>query len=186
MWIPARPRRSRSCLDPGPQVLPDLTVTAKAAKPVEFAWTTKYDDFFRRRNYGFPGGTFISADDIKRRSALHTVELLEQYVPGARVYVHYVGAGGTEIKFPRCGDGYVAVWLDGRKVNWQPEHQQASQVSVLSLSKGATGPVTQRSRQRGTQLADVLDDISPSQIQFMEVYRGIGSIPGEFSGALGR
>ncbi len=40
-------------------------------------------------------------------------------------------------------------------------------------------------RQRATELADVLDDISPTQIQFMEVYRGIGSIPGEFSGGCG-
>ena len=40
-------------------------------------------------------------------------------------------------------------------------------------------------RERLTELADALDLIPPSEIQFMEVYRGIGSIPGEFSGGCG-
>jgi hypothetical protein len=168
-------------LDPGPQILPDITVTAKEAKPIEFAWTTKYDDFFRRRNLGLPGGTFVTESDIRRRPASHTAELIEHYVPGARVYVHFLGAGGTEIKFPRC-DGYVAVWIDGRKVNWQPVYQEAV---PISLSAGVANKGSQAARKRETELADVLNEISPMQIQFMEVYRGIGSIPGEFSGGCG-
>ncbi len=71
---PGASQKIEIMLDPGPQILPEITVTAKEAKPVEFAWTTKYDDFFRRRN---------------------------------------LGQGGTEIRFPRCNDGCVAVWIDG-------------------------------------------------------------------------
>jgi len=169
-------------LDPGPQILPEITVTAKEAKPVEFAWTTKYDDFFRRHTLGLPGGTFVSGDDIKRRPAIHTAELIEQYVPGARLIEHFLGVGGTEIKFPRCDGGHVGVWIDGRKVNWQPEYQRAVATSLLP---GKDSEEKERARKRATELADVLNDINPSQIQFMEVYRGIGSIPGEFSGGCG-
>jgi hypothetical protein len=176
-------------LNPGPQILPEITVTAKEAKPIEFAWTTKYDDFFRRRWLGLPGGTFISAEDIQRRGAIHTAELLEQYVPGARLILHFLGPGGTEIKFPRCSraSGYVAVWLDGRRMNWQSQYQQAPQ-HFLALPPGFSMDSTEqmkKARERDAELADVLDLIKPSEIQFMEVYRGIGSIPGEFSGGCG-
>jgi len=179
---PGAASRIEVMLDPGPQMLPDVDVSAKEAKPVEFAWTTKYDDFFRRRNLGMPGGTFISAEDLRRRPAIHTAELIEQYVPGARVIVHSLGPGGTEIKFPRCSGGYVSVWIDGRKINWASANEQAAMIAAPRL---AASRAPQGSSTKPTELADVLDDISPTQIQFMEVYRGIGSIPGEFSGGCG-
>ena len=170
-------------LDPGPQLLPEVTVTAKSAKPLEFAWTTKYDDYFRRSSLGFPGGTFISAEKVKRRGASHTYELLEQYVPGARVNVHFPGWGGTEVVFPRCNRafGYVEVWVDGKRVSRGSHYQEAPLIFDKSAGRGkvSTGGV------EATELADALDQVHPSEIQFMEVYRGIGSIPGEFSGGCG-
>jgi hypothetical protein len=172
-------RESDIMLDPGPQLLPEITVKAKEVKPIEFSWTTKYDDFFRRRALGFPGGTFISADDIKRRSAIHTYELIEQYVPGARLLIHCLGPECAELKFPRCSRavGYVEVWVDGKKMPRPSGYNKAVPVSLLSGGPPARGTVT--------ELADALDQIAPSEIQFMEVYRGIGSIPGEFSGGCG-
>ncbi|MGQ0702014.1 MAG: carboxypeptidase-like regulatory domain-containing protein [Gemmatimonadales bacterium] len=174
-------------LDPGPQVLPEIVVTAKEAKPVEFAWTTKYDDFFRRKGLGLPGGTFITADEIHRRPAMHTAELLEHYVPGARVIMHFPGDGGTEIVFPRCSraTGFVGVWVDGRKFHVGPEYQQAPDIRPRLPGQRPSQAEVEKARRMATQLADILDLIPVSQIQFMEVYRGIGSIPGVFSGGCG-
>jgi hypothetical protein len=171
-------------LEPGAYFLPEIEVTAKAGKPLEFAWTTKYDDFFRRRNYGLPGGTFVTAEDIRRQPAMHTSELLEHHVPNLRVVNHFLGPGGTEIKFPRCSD-HVGVWVDGRKINWQSKHQQTPGVSLTALSQGQSGAEKEKAREKATELADVLEEVNPSEIQFMEVYRGIGSMPGEFSGGCG-
>lgn len=168
-------------LEPGAYFLPEIEVSAKAGKPLEFAWTSKYDDFFRRRNYGLPGGTFVTAEDIRRQPAMHTSELLEHHVPNLRVVNHFLGPGGTEIKFPRCKD-HVGVWVDGRKINWQIKYQQTPGVSLTAMERGQSkkgGPTP------GTELADVLEQVNPSEIQFMEVYRGIGSMPGEFSGGCG-
>lgn len=39
-------------LETGPYELPELEVTAKPLKPIEYAYTHKYDDFFRRRLVG--------------------------------------------------------------------------------------------------------------------------------------
>lgn len=181
---PGETRTAEIMLDPGPQLLPELTVEAKEAKPLEFGWTTKYDDFFRRRRLGMPGGTFISADDIKRRTAIHTYELLEQYVPGARVLVHCLGEECTEIQFPRCSRsvGYVEVWVDGKRMARRRGHQEAPQVTSRFLAGSGDAA---KERARAAELADALEHISPSEIQFMEVYRGIGSIPAEYSGGCG-
>jgi carboxypeptidase family protein len=170
-------------LEPGAYFLPEIEVSAKAGKPLEFAWTTKYDDFFRRRNYGLPGGTFVSAEDIRRQPAMHTAELLEHHVPNLRVVNHFLGPGGTEIKFPRCSD-HVGVWVDGRKLNWQSKYQQTPGVSLTAMSQRSPGG-DQKAREKAAELADVLEQVNPSEIQFMEVYRGIGSMPGEFGGGCG-
>jgi hypothetical protein len=182
---PGTTPRTEIELEPGPYFLPEIEVSAKAGKPLEFAWTTKYDDFFRRRNYGLPGGTFITAEDIRRQPAMHTSELLEHHVPTLRVLTHSVGPGGTEIKFPRCSKGHVGVWVDGRKINWQSKHQQTPGNSLEALSRPASSAEVEAAREKATELADVLELVNPSEIEFMEVYRGIGSMPGEFSGGCG-
>jgi len=173
-------------LDPGPQLLPDLTVSAKEAKPVEFSWTTKYDDFFRRRALGLPGGTFVGAEDIRRRPAMHTAELLEQYVPGLRAVQHFPGEGGTEIVFPRCSraTGYVGVWVDGKRFHPGGGYMQVADAGPR-FDKQAKQAAIQKAREVSAQLADLLNLIPPSEIQFVEVYRGIGSIPAEFAGGCG-
>jgi hypothetical protein len=58
---------------PGAFELPKIQVNAHNAKPAQYASTTKYDDFFRRRRQGL--GEFITREDIDRRSPLHTPEI---------------------------------------------------------------------------------------------------------------
>jgi hypothetical protein len=72
----------------------------------------------------------------------------------------------------------VGVWLDGRRLNWQSKYQKAVGANAVANSQETE---RRRARIAQTQLADLLADIPLSQIQFIEVYRGIGSIPGDFA-----
>ncbi len=171
-------RTAEIMLEPGAYILPEIEVTAKGSKPIEFAGTTKYDDFFRRRRLGLPGGTFIDRDEIRRQSAMRTAELLKN-VPGARVIYRGQSGRGIVVEFSRCTSGHVGVWVDGRKINWQAAHQQAEGISLSELNQ----PPNQTKNRWREELAEVLDRVHPLEIEFMEVYRGIGSIPGEFGDA---
>ena len=167
-------------LAPGYQRLPDLEVVARDAKPIEYAPTTKYDEFFRRRLTH--AGTFLTRSEIRRQAPGRTVDLLRS-VPGSRVRYRYLGPGGTEVDFSRCGSGHVGVWVDGRKVNWQPEHQLAESMD-LTFSTALINPEGfDVARRQSTILAEVLDEVHPLDIEMMEVYRGVGSIPAEFRDA---
>lgn len=157
-------------------------MTAKGAKPIEYAWTTKYDDFFRRRRLGLPGGTFFTREDIQRQGVMRTAEILSR-VPGTRVRFYTPMPGGSEIDFSRCSSGHVGVWVDGRKLNWQAVHQQDPGISLEALRRPPSEAERLKGRENRARLANVLDDVHPLEIEFMEVYRGIGSIPSEYSDA---
>jgi len=106
-------RIGRIALEPAPQQLPDLVVEGgRFAKPPEYAFTHRYDDFFRRRRVR--SGTFRMRSDPMFASALHTGDLLRA-IPGVRVSF---GSGGTAVEFASChGMGAkVAVWIDGARV----------------------------------------------------------------------
>ena len=77
------------------------------------------------------------------------------------------------------------VWVDGKKMARGYGYQQTPGISNR-FNRGSGGEARGVPGQRAvTELADALDQISPSVIQFMEVYRGIGSIPAEYSGGCG-
>lgn len=95
------------------QRLPDLVVRGgRLAKPPEYAFTSRYDDFFRRRLFG--SGTFRTRSDIWFRSAFNTVDLLRA-IPG--VFVRTSGAIPS-VEFSSCSasGGQVSVWIDGARV----------------------------------------------------------------------
>jgi hypothetical protein len=175
-------RVTEVALEPGVFELPDLEVTARVAKPIEYAFTNKYDDFFRRRRLGL--GTYFGREHIDRLSPSATVDLLRD-VPGTRVRYRRPGPGGAQVQFSRCESGHVGVWVDGRKLNWQPHHQQTT---GLVLARDAIPDPAEFTSLGGigqelAALAEVLDEINPREIEMMEVYRGIGSIPAEFRDA---
>jgi len=165
-------------LEAGAYVLPEIKVVAREAKPIEYAWTTKYDDFFRRRR--IHSGTFLNAEAVRRPGSSHTADIL-RLVPGVRA-LNGPPSSGAELDFSRCRSGHIGVWVDGRKLNWEPAQQQAQ---GLNLQGGTYDPVAQAKMRRGglTTLGDVLDRVHPLEIEMMEVYQGIGNIPGEFSDA---
>ena len=87
-------------LEPGVARLPDLVVEARSAKPARYAWTTKYDDFFKRQR--IRGGTFLTQEMIDARPRMRTIELL-QGIPGIRITVRPPGAfDGSVVDIARC------------------------------------------------------------------------------------
>lgn len=163
-----------------PQQLPEIAVRGLEVKPLRYAWTTKYDDFFRRRKLG--AGHFILRDDIDRKGAFRTVELLER-VPGVRVAIRARGdPAGTTARFSRCNTPpRVSVWIDGQKMIQQmrPGGQEEAGVrlrprSVDELNDPNPPPPPT------SIVAEMLDRIDPTQIEVMEVYQGPGIIPAEY------
>ncbi len=142
-----------------PQVLPDLEVAApRWSKPLRYAGTTNYDDFFRRQKLGL--GSFLTREQIDRTPALHTLELL-QGLPGVRVtppMTNPLGAPDGAISFVRCnGPGAkLTIWIDGQLQHLSPDE------------KGPAG------------WAIALERIGPAQIEMIEVFRGAAQLPGEY------
>ncbi|HEV8150318.1 MAG TPA: Plug domain-containing protein [Gemmatimonadales bacterium] len=144
-------------LTPGVYELPEVAVTARLAKPIEYAWTTKYDEFFRRKLVGL--GRYISRQDIDKKAAAHTVELLLG-VPGVRVYLGMPGVSPDRVKFNGCAGQLsvpqVSVWIDG----WE-------------LHPTASSP---------EEVAELLERVNPLTIEMMEVYTGPARMQAEFRG----
>ncbi len=158
--------RGNIVLQPGSFRLPEVVVTAKNAKPAEYAGTSKFDEFFQRKKLGL--GTFISREQIEKSNAIHTIEIFRG-IPGLYVNVGIVGAPETaDIRISRCqGDdhrvGKVTVWIDGQMLNEQGGRPDSGQHGVGSF-----------------RLAEMLSRISARGIEMIEVYRGAGQIPGQF------
>lgn len=101
--------------------LPDLVVKGgRHAKPPEYAFTTRYDDFFRRRV--IRSGTFRTRADIWFQSAFNTVDLLRA-IPGVQIRTVL---GRPIVEFASCAasGGQVSVWIDGARVNTR-DHNEA-------------------------------------------------------------
>lgn len=126
---------ARIGLEPAPQRLPEIVVQGgKFAKPPEYAFTTRYDDFFRRRRVR--AGTFRVRGDPLFDRAIATGDLL-QMIPGVRVSF---GGDGTTVWFSRCsGPGAkVAVWIDGARVmnenhNEALEYLRPSDIEMIEV-----------------------------------------------------
>lgn len=149
--------RGTVVMQPGSFRLPEVVVTAKNAKPAEYAGTAKYDDFFRRKRVGL--GTFISREDIERSNAFHTIEILRM-TPGVKVNINGNPASGA-VGFLRCSprdpDYNVTVWIDGLR---------------QFPSRGTTASPA--------DVGEMISRIGPSNIEMIEVYRGASQIPGEY------
>ncbi len=150
-------------LDRGAYELPDLAVAAATAKPIEYGWTTRYDDFFRRKRTGL--GAFISRADIEKRKPLRTPNLLVG-LAGIRLRFHEPGPFGTGVEFSRCTN--VGVWVDGDR-QYVDRIIEGSSGNPISAGAGLS---------RG--LGELLERYIPSQIEMVEVYRGSSEMPAEF------
>ena len=123
-------------LQRAPQELAELQVIA-SGEPAEFANTSKYDDFFRRRKIG--QGTFRTRDDIDRFGALDIASVL-QAIPGANVSMTGNPNGELEMRFrlARCPGSppNIVIYIDGLKVfTRSASENRGSELSGLTSNK---------------------------------------------------
>ena len=165
-------------LEPGPVQLPDVKVAAKYAKPAKYAGTAKYDDYFLRWRKGF--GIFLDRDAIERRGALQTAQLLEGQA-GVHVDLRQAGLPSI-IWFSRCNEmpPMIDVYVDGRRL-WAEQSSVKGKESVLNGTRGLGDDNTAAVLARNAKLGEILERIPPSDIEFMEIFRGPGELPGEFN-----
>jgi hypothetical protein len=155
---------------PGAFELPDIQVNARNAKPAEYAGTTKYDDYFRRRRQGL--GEFITREDIDRRNPLHTFEIFEGR-PGIRV--SFQPDRGTFVAFARCNEypPKINVYVDGNKLIPTGGTRTGS-------GQSSFGPVRRDPEIAGI-VGEMLARVNPREIEFIEIFRGAGELPPEFN-----
>ena len=155
--------------------LPEIKVTARNAKPAEYASTTKYDDFFRRRRQGF--GLFIDRSDIQRRAPTRVAELLQGRA-GVRVDLRMSGAnGGTIIRFARCSEfpPKINIYIDGRR------QMPDGKVMMVASASGDREGEAESKREAQAMVGTMLDRIAIGDIELIEVFRGPGERPPEFN-----
>lgn len=145
-------------LIPGAYRLPEVEVTARLAKPIEYAWTTKYDDFFRRKRVGL--GYYIGRKDIDRKGGAGTPDLLIG-VPG--LWIRPSGFFPAAVKATRCKK--MSVWMDG----WE-----------LHVDIGR--PMMGDPRTPAEQVGALLERVIPLQIEMIEVYTSPSRMQAEFLG----
>ncbi|MGQ0703541.1 MAG: carboxypeptidase-like regulatory domain-containing protein [Gemmatimonadales bacterium] len=153
-------------LTPGAYELPELRVTAREAKPIEYAWTTKYEDFFRRKRVGL--GYYISREDIDRKRSVETASLLVG-VPGIRFKFGAPGRVPNEITTTRCD--FLSVWVDG----WELNPNLVKRLSPKPMEGDPKNP------QQVT--GALLETILPIQIEMIEVYTSPARGQAEFVGS---
>ncbi len=147
-----------------PAQLPEIITSAPPSKPLRYAGTTKYDDVFLRQRVGF--GTLISREMVDNRLGGSTADLL-QGIPGVRVS----NGPPKRLHFARCQDpGGIAVFIDG--------------VLLVPRSQGPgttqTFGAVSRPSQEETPEVEMLSRVHPRDVEMIEVYRGVGEIPGAY------
>jgi hypothetical protein len=153
-----------------PQMLTEVTVHgSKVRVPPSF------QEPFRRAAQGY--GDYFLAGDIQRQNPIDTRSLLQQ-LPGVRVNVRGV-------RFQRCGTEA----LDPTIGPTQASEDFGNQGALSNVSTDASNMVDMgiqvyvdghRMTSLGTSVDDILNSITPSEIEIMEVYRGVARIPVEY------
>jgi hypothetical protein len=98
-----------------PTTLGEIVVVGRWGKPPQYANTSKYDEFYRRR--AGRSGRYLTRADIESRPTIRISQLLGG-IPGLRV--GFDRPGGDEIEFVGCAGGAPGIWLDGQKLTGNP------------------------------------------------------------------
>jgi hypothetical protein len=154
---PGELKRVKVVMEAAPYTIPEVTVTGHVDKPIEYAYTHKYDDFFRRQKVGL--GAFVTRRQIDFRNPLDAARLLS-WVPG--VTVSFQGYGHSDISVRACRS--LGVWIDGAKQRFPELYRRPT--GKLDSLRIAVGELVSR--------------VLPSQIEMVEVYRGPSEMPAEF------
>ncbi|MFN0178088.1 MAG: carboxypeptidase regulatory-like domain-containing protein [Gemmatimonadales bacterium] len=160
-------------LERGAYELPEVAVTVRQLKPIEYGWTSRYDDFFRRKHVGL--GAFIMREQIDRRGAGRTPSLLTG-IRGVRLKFRHPGVSGTDVEIIGCSR--VSVWIDGQKQRYADVPLPA-RVSGPKVNFGGLRHAMKEDNS-GAITASHLERVLPSQIEMIEVYRGPAEMPAEY------
>ena len=173
-------------MEAGAFKLPEISVSAKYAKPERYANTTKYDDFYRRRKIG--GGIFLDRDLVDQRFVGNTSEMFTG-LAGVHVDIQPPGVG-SKLWFARCNESppAIGVWVDGVRVlpPWGSGARQGLRAPARGVA-GAAGassdaaPSGASGDTRSQFVEEVINSVSPSDIEAIEVYKGPAGLPGEFN-----
>lgn len=109
LWVHLEPRQTKEVLivlEPGAYELPALEVKAQSLKPVEYAYTHRYDDFFRYRNLGW--GLFKTRQQFENLRP-NTVADIVRGMSRVRVIDRMFERPEVEIR----GCRRLGVWIDG-------------------------------------------------------------------------
>jgi len=168
LWRDEEVKEVKIVLERGEYQLPELVVTARQLKPIEYGWTTRFDDFFRRRKVGL--GVYLLRSDIERKGAAGRTPSLLAGIRGVSLRFRHHGPSGTDVRIAGCDR--VSVWIDGNKQRY-PDYSKPfyKPTGGLVNFKPDTVPIITGS---------YLERVVPSQIELMEIYRGAAEMPAEF------
>lgn len=130
-------------------------------KPARYGSTTRFDAFYERKTRAI-GGSFLTREDIERADVSDAADLLRR-IPGVRV--QRTSTGIARVQFPRC----AGVADPGR--------------GESSDGRGPS-PVVQVFVD-GTKVSEpfvTLSSLAASDVEAMEVYRGVADLPPEAAG----
>jgi hypothetical protein len=154
---PTEHKQAVIVLAAGTYRLPDVEVTAVQLKPVEYAYTHKYDDFFWRRRVGF--GSFITRAQIDRLQPLDTPRLVS-LAPG--VSLRFANAQNVDVRVRSCRS--IGVWVDGAKQKWPELYRRPSGAQdSAAIAAGF-----------------FLGQIPAIRVEMVAVFRGPAEMPAEF------
>jgi len=161
-----------------PQPLPPIAV--QAVRPSEWAHTSRYDDFFRRRAMG--QGVFRSRADLLRMGASDIASSLQQ-IPGVTVSATPNPYGELEYRFriARCPGQppRLAVFIDGIKAATFGESTENRGSELTGVSGTPRRVPRESSCEDCVRLAEILSSFPATSIEFIEFYRGPGQIPSD-------
>ncbi len=133
----------------GPVTLDRVETTAMTNKPARYANTTKYDEFYERR-YSAIGGTFLTREDVERFGALEVADLLR-------------GISGVKIERDRFGLPTVVLNRCKTAIEKRPAPEKTVQVFVDG--------------KKTFDAFDTLQMLKAGDVEAMEVYAGVASLP---------
>src|SRR6266540_1473988 len=158
-------------LDASAVVLSEVIVSAKATKPLRYAFTTKFDGVFNRRKMRL--GTLVPRETIDARFGSSTDQLLNG-IAG----IHVWNGPPKRIRFARCSEpGGVGVYIDGVRQNSSLTPSAGADISGL-LYKPPSSPNSLAMDMEPE--IEILSRVNPSDIEMIEVFRGAAELPAEF------
>jgi hypothetical protein len=157
-------------------------------KPARLNYTTRYDEFYRRRAMSGTSALFYTHEDLVKLGESDFSDIMAD-VPGLRLH-RGMGLDRTELSFPGCKTEHILIKLDGQRV-WPPDSLLYGKMGNVPapprMGPGyGSSPPTQSAGQDDP--FELLGSLHIQNLEAMEVYKNVASLPvdavGELCGAI--